>query len=207
MKKITLSAIFLISILTLSACGKSQENTEVNQITNEIKQESQEVDKVESKEEKKLGELKKVDTSDWKTYKNEEYGFEVKYPKGWSIEEEKDDEDKVFHIKAEEAKYYFEGTPVGAVFRLSVSSDLDAKKNFDNYISNAFDKYDNCYVNKVYINNIEASRYKCFFGNEIVFNKNSNFWQFDDNGGLSDMYKDDLNDTFEGVLQSIKFTK
>lgn len=28
-----------------------------------------------------------VDTSDWKTYRNEEYGFEVKYPKDWMVEE------------------------------------------------------------------------------------------------------------------------
>ncbi len=26
-----------------------------------------------------------IDTSDWKTYRNEEYGFEVKYPKEWNI--------------------------------------------------------------------------------------------------------------------------
>lgn len=26
-----------------------------------------------------------VDTSDWKTYRNEEYGFEMKYPKGFNI--------------------------------------------------------------------------------------------------------------------------
>ena len=27
-----------------------------------------------------------IDTSDWKTYRNEEYGFEVKYPGGWFID-------------------------------------------------------------------------------------------------------------------------
>ncbi len=31
--------------------------------------------------------LNAIDTSDWKTYRNEEYGFEVKYPKEWEIQE------------------------------------------------------------------------------------------------------------------------
>lgn len=31
-----------------------------------------------------------IDTSNWKTYKNEEYGFEVKYPEGLSVSEDKE---------------------------------------------------------------------------------------------------------------------
>ncbi|MEW6610398.1 MAG: hypothetical protein AB1352_02085 [Patescibacteria group bacterium] len=32
-----------------------------------------------------------IDTSDWKTYRNEELGFQIKYPNEWGIDEEKID--------------------------------------------------------------------------------------------------------------------
>jgi len=31
------------------------------------------------------GEIAKIDTSNWKTYMNKEYGYEIKYPKDWSV--------------------------------------------------------------------------------------------------------------------------
>ncbi len=31
-----------------------------------------------------------IDTSDWKTYRNEKLGFEIKYPKNWSYEEKEE---------------------------------------------------------------------------------------------------------------------
>jgi len=45
----------------------------------------------QSVEIKKQGENVKDATDDWKTYRNEEYGFEIKYPEEWVTREEKED--------------------------------------------------------------------------------------------------------------------
>lgn len=71
-----------------------------------------------------------VDTKDWKTYVNEEYGFEFKYPKGWEV------------LQRNKGMVQI-GNPLSGlrVFHLSVSiednpNQLSAKSYAENFVKN-----------------------------------------------------------------------
>jgi hypothetical protein len=49
-----------------------------------------------------------IDTSDWKVYRNEDYGFEVRYPRDWVVKD----------IKAEESHVLEGEYPKGAISRI-----------------------------------------------------------------------------------------
>lgn len=40
-----------------------------------------------NKQEQEMSEASTIDTSDWLTYRNEEYGFSFRYPSGWEVRE------------------------------------------------------------------------------------------------------------------------
>ncbi len=50
--------------------------------------------------------VSKIDTSNWKTYRNEEYGFEVKYPEGWEMRKEEEKNKSVNFLFGEKGKKY-----------------------------------------------------------------------------------------------------
>jgi len=64
-----------------------------------------------------------IDTSNWKIYRNEEFGFEVKYPDGWEITPGSESEnEKVWSIGfREKDKYYpYEGSLEDIAIRIGV---------------------------------------------------------------------------------------
>jgi len=75
-KVIILSTLALVLSLGLFGCAKTQKpavNTNQNQNTN-----------VEANANTNVATTtEEIDTSNWKTYRNEEYGFEFKYPGDW----------------------------------------------------------------------------------------------------------------------------
>jgi type II secretory pathway pseudopilin PulG len=88
-KKLIIAVIILIIILVASVGfwkWKSVRNAEVLR-ENQAKQEQQIQSQQQAAEEKtnQDNNQQNIDMSDWKTFRSEEYGFEVRYPKDWEL--------------------------------------------------------------------------------------------------------------------------
>ncbi len=120
---------------------KQQTNKEITKQTQEQKTTGkQETTKEQTNNQNKTidGELKpeeKIDTSDWNTYRNKEYGFEFKYPKDWEVQKIPN-KTHTFLLEITPVNYHkIEGAKfIVDVFNSKDSTVLELKKWFYNLI-------------------------------------------------------------------------
>jgi hypothetical protein len=100
-KSIAIAIIAIIILIVGAGVWKWQENKKVEEVK---KQEIAKQNEVKKEEEKQKTE---VDMNDWKIYRNEEFGFEVKYPREWNFRNDnKLGNDKYFFEKREYEVYF-----------------------------------------------------------------------------------------------------
>ncbi|OGF28294.1 hypothetical protein A2477_03325 [Candidatus Falkowbacteria bacterium RIFOXYC2_FULL_47_12] len=80
---------------------------------------------------------KDIDMSNWETYRNEEYGFEVKYPEGWELSEEykQYNSHNVIAVKKMFVNQY--GSTDGSIIKINVYS-VDNKKDVREWLDKLF---------------------------------------------------------------------
>jgi len=109
-------------------------------------------------------EIPQGETADWQTYRNEEYGFEFKYPvEGYSIEENELGVSVINEKEAEEKNTYYEDCDKNHImcppFPLTLSITIKIYQNEQNLSENEWIKYNDLRPNEskeCTINNIKG---------------------------------------------------
>ena len=145
----------------------------------------------------KKAETKEIDTSDWKTYANEKYGFEVKYPKEWKVKE-----NAPGSIEFSLEKSFFQSAILLDIHNNSKGLSV---KDFITQIASKPDEY--CGVPfdpesgiPIFVSGVEGLKFgpRCFSDGIILVGYKGFIYMFDGVGGTSEIL-DRMISTFQFI--------
>ena len=201
-KHFNLIILAIVIIMAVSGCNKKTVNeVKNNDIDNRASTTGEtQTENSEPKTTEEVPEIitSDINTSDWQTYRNEEYGFEVKYPENWSY---KVRETGFIEFKDPGQPVYYEGSEA-YLFGIYVKNytDLDKISEFINYWQET--KLKSGKIKNSEVNDYKVRQGQDFFGLSTLFVRNKNIYEFI-KPSFSFEY-DEIDGIYNAILFSVK---